>query len=351
MFKNTASQKVAVLAWDTDADAPKTGDAANITAQISKDGGATAATNDVNPTELDATDAKGIYIFDMEQAESNGDLIVLSPVSGTANIQLEPVILYTITPMRGTDSAALATGLATHDGKLDTVDALIDTLITRLSAARAGYLDNLNGHTPQTGDSFAITTNLPNAGALTDLATQALLTTVASYLDTEIAAIKTVTDNLPNSGALTTIAADAARLTAARAAVLTDWINGGRLDLLLDAASTHDAAAVKTALEADGSKLDHLWEMTEDDAGVRRLTQNALEEAPSGSGGDATAANQADMLKVLRCDVELDTGTTPWSLKFLESGTATLLYRKYLRDTDGNDVALATALVGSQKAS
>lgn len=29
------------------------------------------------------------------------------------------------------------------------------TILTRLSSARAGYLDNLNGHTPQTGDSYA----------------------------------------------------------------------------------------------------------------------------------------------------------------------------------------------------
>ena len=44
--------------------------------------------------------------------------------------------------------------------------------------------------------------------------------------------------------------------------------------------STHNAAAVKTALEADSSKLDHLWEMTEDDSGTRRLTTNALEQGP-----------------------------------------------------------------------
>ena len=48
------------------------------------------------------------------------------------------------TDMRGTDSAALASALTTHDGKLDTADALIDTLIARLTAARAGYLDNLS---------------------------------------------------------------------------------------------------------------------------------------------------------------------------------------------------------------
>jgi len=53
---------------------------------------------------------------------------------------------------------------------------------------------------------------------------------------------------------------------------------------LIGALNDLDAAQVKTALEADGSKLDHLWETTEDDAGTRRLTENALEQAPSGTG-------------------------------------------------------------------
>ncbi len=42
-------------------------------------------------------------------------------------------------------------------------------------------------------------------------------------------------DGADDDGTLNTIATDAARLTAARAGALTDWINGGRLDLLLDA--------------------------------------------------------------------------------------------------------------------
>ena len=95
MFKNVASQKVAVFAWDNAAGAAKIGDAANISAQISIDGGATAATDDAAPTELDATDAPGIYIFDMLQAETNGDLIVIVPVSSTSDIVLRPVIIYT----------------------------------------------------------------------------------------------------------------------------------------------------------------------------------------------------------------------------------------------------------------
>jgi hypothetical protein len=97
MFKNVASQKIAVYAHDKAADTAKTGDAGNITAQISIDGAATAATDDVNPTELDAADAPGVYIFDMTQAETNGDLIIVAPVSSTNNVTLETVIIYTVT--------------------------------------------------------------------------------------------------------------------------------------------------------------------------------------------------------------------------------------------------------------
>lgn len=99
MFKNVASQKVAIFAWDNAAGAPKTGDAANISAQISKDGGAAAATNDVAPTELDATNLKGIYIFDLTQAETNADLVCISPVSSTADVDIRPIIAYTVQQM------------------------------------------------------------------------------------------------------------------------------------------------------------------------------------------------------------------------------------------------------------
>jgi hypothetical protein len=57
-----------------------------------------------------------------------------------------------------------------------------------------------------------------------------------------------------------------------------------------------DNAGIKTALEADGSKLDHLWEMTEDEEGTRRLTAEALGAAPA---PDASAI----ALAVLTADV------------------------------------------------
>lgn len=67
-----------------------TGDAANITANIRKDG-STAATNDVNPTELE----DGYYEFDLTQAETNFDQLMLFPATTTGSTQviaLPPVL-------------------------------------------------------------------------------------------------------------------------------------------------------------------------------------------------------------------------------------------------------------------
>jgi hypothetical protein len=82
--KNVASQKWMVFAFDTTDSTEKTGDAANITANIRKDWGAPAATNDVNPTELE----DGYYVFDLTQAETNADILALFPQSSTANIKV-----------------------------------------------------------------------------------------------------------------------------------------------------------------------------------------------------------------------------------------------------------------------
>lgn len=50
----------------------------------------------------------------------------------------------------------------------------------------------------------------------------------------DVTDIKSVTDLIPNGGAMTDIGNDTARLTSDRASALTDWLNGERLDLILD---------------------------------------------------------------------------------------------------------------------
>ena len=95
MFRNLPNQKIAIFAYIANKGAPKTGDAANIICKISKDGGAAVSTNDVNPTELDAANTPGIYIFDMTQEETNAGLVMLSSNSITSQVIIEPLIIYT----------------------------------------------------------------------------------------------------------------------------------------------------------------------------------------------------------------------------------------------------------------
>ena len=147
IYKNVASQKLAVYAYDTSAGAAKTGDAANITAEISKDGAASAATNDANPTELDATDHPGIYIFDLTQAETNADLVIVSAVSSTsADISIEPVIAYTVPGTNAGVLAALAD--VAHGGSAATITAKGIT-VTATDAATAAV--TLTGNTTGAG--------------------------------------------------------------------------------------------------------------------------------------------------------------------------------------------------------
>lgn len=99
MFKNTASQRWVVYAYDRTTLVPTTGDAAQITAKIRLGVGALNATDDINPTELE----DGFYEFELTQAETNADVLLLSPESSTGDIQVvgEPRVAYT----RITDAA------------------------------------------------------------------------------------------------------------------------------------------------------------------------------------------------------------------------------------------------------
>jgi len=136
-------------------------------------------------------------------------------------------------------------GLLATEAKQDTIDGLIDTLVARLTAARAGYLDELA--------AANIPADVDTIKAYLDTEIAAILAAV----DTEVAAIKAVTDALPDAGALSdlaailtdtgttlpaTLATIAGYIDAEVAAILADtgelqadWANGGRLDLLIDA--------------------------------------------------------------------------------------------------------------------
>jgi len=167
MQKNVASQKWIVYAFDETDNTPKTGDAANITGNLRIDGGAANAIDDTNPTELE----DGYYVFDITQAESNGNLILNCPESSTANIQVigVPGAVWTRPPN------FQAMGIES-DGDLTKVNTL-------------------DGHTAQTGDSYARIGSPAGADIAADIATRSSHT-VADIWDRVLTG---ATHNIPTS--------------------------------------------------------------------------------------------------------------------------------------------------------
>ncbi len=108
IYKNTAGQKIAVFAYTAATGAAKTGDAANITAYLSKDGAAPAAITDTNPAELDATNMPGWYVFDLTQAETDAELLIIAPLSATSGVLLDQLQLFTTTAPTIPTVAAIA---------------------------------------------------------------------------------------------------------------------------------------------------------------------------------------------------------------------------------------------------
>jgi hypothetical protein len=98
--KNVASQKLTVFAYDSTTNAPKTGDAANLTAYVSIDDGTVTAITDTSAAEKSSTNAPGYYTFDLTQAETNGNKLGFSAKSSTGNVVVlgSPPTVYTVPP-------------------------------------------------------------------------------------------------------------------------------------------------------------------------------------------------------------------------------------------------------------
>jgi len=134
-----------------------------------------------------------------------------------------------------------------------------------------------------------------------------------------------------------------------------------------------------TALKATIDKLDDTFE---DDDGVYRFTENALEQAPSGTGGDATAANQAtiinhltdvkgtgfvrdsnslvnvtddlaavdtgiaDLQRLIEADKIIDTSGSPWVLEIRDKDTKEVLLRQTMKNTNGEVITNINNVLG-----
>ena len=264
MFKNVAT-KLAIFAFDTTDGSPKTGDAANLTAYVSKDYGAVTVLADTSAAEMDATNAKGWYLFDLAQAETNADALLFTGKSSTASISLVGQLVFT-TPANfstasidsngrvdviklagttqtardigtsvllssgtGTGQLSLSSGLVTLAGVTHT-GAVIPTVTTTTTATNltnAPTSGDLTA-TMKTSVTTAATAATPIAASVTGAvgSVTGAVGSVTGLTASDVGAIKTVTDALPNSGALTTIQADLDNLQTRVPAALV----GGRMD-------------------------------------------------------------------------------------------------------------------------
>jgi len=112
-IKNKAGQKIGLIANNSTTGLPQTGDAANITAKISKDFGVAASVSDTNPTELDAVNFPGVYVFDLTQSETNADVLTIKATSTTANVSLEIKTIETA-DLTDTENAVWDAAYASH---------------------------------------------------------------------------------------------------------------------------------------------------------------------------------------------------------------------------------------------
>jgi hypothetical protein len=176
MFKNIGSQKIALFAFDTTTGAPKTGDAANITAYVNKDFAGASALGDTSATEIDATNAKGWYLFDLTQAETNGDALVFTGKSSTANVSVVGQLVYTV-PANFTAFSVDSNGrtdVIKVAGTSQTAGDICGKIGTPSNlgggtATLAGNLSDIEAQTDDIGTAGAGLTAIPDSAGVTTL--------------------------------------------------------------------------------------------------------------------------------------------------------------------------------------
>lgn len=91
-MKRNAACKIYMYAYDSNG--PKTGDSANLTFYVSKDGGTATALTDSSASELSSTNAPGVYVCDVTAGETDADTLLFSAKSSTSGVKLDPVIAF-----------------------------------------------------------------------------------------------------------------------------------------------------------------------------------------------------------------------------------------------------------------
>jgi len=322
--------------WDTNAvDGSSIDRATNGTLSVYKANSTTQSTAGITDTEAfdSLTGVHHIRITTASDgtfyAAGNDFMIVLSGATIDGKSVNAVVAQFSI-QNRYPTVANIQSGLATA-AALQTVDDLVDDLETRLTATRAGYLDNLSAGAVATASALTTVSGLVDdlegrltatrAGYLDNLsagavATASALTTVAGYIDTEVAsilaavdtevaAIKAKTDNLP------TDPADDSDIDAQLAAIAA----------YLDTEVAAILAAVDTEVAAIKAKTDNLpaspaavgsaMTLAANAVSASALASDAVAEIQSGLSTLSAAQVNAEVVDALATDTYAEPSSVP----------------------------------------
>ncbi len=187
MLKNTASQKVTLVAYDSATGKKKIGDAGNITFYYNgDDGGVTVfSTSSGHPAEDDATNSPGTYTLAVTQGETNYNKIMFSGKSGTSGIEIVPLLVYTY-PTGGIASPTnitAATGITVSTNSDKTGYS-----VTGLTASDVGAIKTKTDFLPSATAGAAGGLFIAGTNAATTITT-ALTTTFTGNLTGSVASV------------------------------------------------------------------------------------------------------------------------------------------------------------------
>ena len=156
LLKNVGSQGVYLYSYAVATGLPNIGDAANITGYSSMDSGTATVFATTHPTEISATNMKGLYWQPLAQSETNGNIAAYSWASSTAGMAIQPVVILT-SGAGLPNSDILAAFLAKTIGTPRAIDSVADGSILVSDALWAG-LCWAAGQVIATGTSLALNT-------------------------------------------------------------------------------------------------------------------------------------------------------------------------------------------------
>lgn len=389
MFKNVADQYIFMSARDIISDAPKTGDAGNITINITGDNGALAASSS-SVSELDATNAPGVYKLALTQAETNADSIVFAGLSTTAGVEIVPLIIQTQSSdaqIAGFVWDEVLTG-ATHNIPTSAGRRLrqLATTVTRDGTAQ-GPGAGTNQIQLDSGASSVDGTYDPSIIRLTEGTTgggQARL--ILEYHGaTRTATLDRDWKVLPDNTSEFVIFSDAGRDSVNEGLATAGTASTITLNAL--ASSSDDAYKNQNIQIRSGTGADQVrrisayngmtrvatvsrdWDDIPDTTTGYVMLPDACKEIQAINGTELTdksgtnwltffdnadtlatlTADDITFLKnVIEGDMTVDTTTTPWQMVIKIKGTSTELIRKDLKTTAAADITSDASIIGQK---